>query len=334
MENRPNIRVIGNATEEQKERLVKEIHSNLDKGGGLTEKDLELLKRAEQEKTEKELILIRFADQEISRLMEELGLKPYSIPSDNYHLLSSEFYYKYFGKNNNATAKIPQQGIMFDAGTFRDKPVFFGSVAIHETLHLKSHLSMELNEAEGELAPTPYREGVGIKALQRDGFHGNYHEHFSGLHEAIVAETQKKLFDKMLSLPELAAEKTWLESKDAQTKKAAVAKRKKLPEDTIIWVGESEDEKDWEMISYVTQRQVLNYICEEISKNLPEKYPTPEEVYKEFLKAQFTGHLTSIARIIEGTFGEGSFRILGEMKTTKTSGEECLKKLEDLRSNK
>ncbi len=334
MENGPKIRVIGNADENLKNQLRDEIFQNLQQKGGLNATDLEKLKGLEQEKTERELALIEFADQEVSRLMEEAGLESYSIPSDNYHLLPSDFYQKHFGKNNNATAKIPRQGIMFDADTFRDKPIFFGSVAVHETLHLKSHLSMELNETEGEPEQTPYREGVAIKALQRDGFHGNYHEHFSGLHEAIVAETQKKLFDKMLNLPELATEKTWLESKEAKDKRAAIAKRKKLPEDTIIWVGNNEDEKDWEMISYVTQRQVLNYICEEISKDLPEKYPTPEDVYKEFLKAQFTGHLTSIARIVEGTFGEGSFRILGEMKTTKTSGEEYLKKMKDLRSNK
>lgn len=332
MENGPKIRIIGNADDDTRVQLEQEILKNLNTKGGLNKADLEKLKDFEIEKTEKELVLIHFADQEISHLMKEAGVEPYSVPSDNYRLFSSDLYDKYFSKNSNATARLDKQGVIFNADNFRNKPVYFGSVATHEMVHLKSHLSMELNN-DGAPRATPYREGVSIKALQRDGFNGNYHEHFSGLHEAIVSETQKRLFGKMLNLPELQQEKLWLESKEAQIKKENLANKKGWKEDNIIWVGKNNDE-DWEMLSYMTQREVLSYICNEISNDDQEKYSTPDAVYKEFLKAQFTGHLTTIARIVEKSFGEGSFRILGDMKTTKSSGLEYLKKMKELRAGK
>ncbi|MEP7234205.1 MAG: hypothetical protein ABI778_02805, partial [Ignavibacteriota bacterium] len=41
---------------------------------------------------------------------------------------------------------------------------------------------------------------------------------------------------------------------------------------------------------------------------------TEEDIKKEFLKSHFTGHLIGIGRMVEETFGEGSFRLLGMMK--------------------
>jgi len=54
-------------------------------------------------------------------------------------------------------------------------------------------------------------------------------------------------------------------------------------------------------------------------------------VYKVFLKAHFTGRLLPIGRLIEKTFGEGSFRLLGNMDTDDESGALHLESLEKAR---
>jgi hypothetical protein len=72
--------------------------------------------------------------------------------------------------------------------------------------------------------------------------------------------------------------------------------------------------------SYKEQREVLNYICEEISKSMSEKYANPDAVFKEFLSAHFTGRLLPIAKIIEKVFGKRSFRVLSNMNTDIESG--------------
>jgi len=50
------------------------------------------------------------------------------------------------------------------------------------------------------------------------------------------------------------------------------------------------------------------------------------------LKTHFTGRLLPVARLVEGTFGEGSFRLLGNMTTEKQSGILHLESFKKLRA--
>ena len=77
---------------------------------------------------------------------------------------------------------------------------------------------------------------------------------------------------------------------------------------------------DWESVSYFSQRQVLEYVCGEIQKEFPNQYDNADDVFKEFLKSHFNGRLLPVARLVEKTFGEGSFRLLGNMGTDRKSG--------------
>ncbi len=221
--------------------------------------------------------------------------------------------------------------MLFNASVFRDNPVYFGAVALHETLHLKAHFTLEVEEGEGGgIDITFYREGVGIKALQADGYHGRYHQHFTGLHEAIVAELEKRSLAKIINLPELAREKEWLESAEAGELKHQLAERRGISEDDIIWVGKKGD-KDWETVSYCKTRDVLTYVCTEIQKQFPAQYSRADEVFTEFQTAHFTGQLLPIARLVEATFGAGSFRLLGNMSTDKESAVLHLESLKKAR---
>lgn len=198
--------------------------------------------------------------------MQEAGIEPYDVPLENFHIIPPGLYKKAAG-GGNGTAKtfITEQGIIFNAAYFRDNPVHFGAVVLHELLHLKAHFSMEVQENGDKVNKTPYREGVTVNALQSHGYHGKYHEHFAGLHEGIVAETEKRLFGKLLNCPELAKEKEWLDSNKAKEMRKKLATEKELSEDDIIWIGKKRKD-DWETVSYLQQRNVFNYICEEIQK--------------------------------------------------------------------
>jgi hypothetical protein len=200
-------------------------------------------------------------------------------------------------------------------------------------LHLKAHFSLEVEEEGENVEKTPYREGVSVRALQRHGYHRKYHEHFEGLHEAIVAETEKRLLPKLLNCPALAAEKEWMMSQEAKEMKKKLAEEEGIPEDDIVWVGKK-GKDDWEAVSYLQQRNVLNYVCAEIQKQFPEQFKSPDDVYKVFLNAHFTGKLLPIARLVEKTFGEGSFRLLGNMGTDTKSGVLHLESLKKARGRK
>jgi len=172
---------------------------------------------------------------------------------------------------------------------------------------------------------------VAVRALQRDGYHGKYHLHFAGLHEGIVSETEKRLLPKLLNRPELTKEREWLMSDEAKEMRKKLVEIKEISEDDIIWVGKK-GEDDWEMVTYISQREVLNYMFTEIQKQFPSEYQSVDDVYKIFLNAHFTGQLLPLARLVEKTFGEGSFRLLGNMDTSKQGGVLHFESLKKARS--
>jgi len=75
----------------------------------------------------------------------------------------------------------------------------------------------------------------------------------------------------------------------------------------------SRDGKDGVTISYQPHREVLDFVVDKIQKELPDQYSSKEQVLTEFLKAFFTGQISSLARLVEKTFGPGSFEVLGMM---------------------
>ncbi len=320
MEKFPKIRVIGNANEESKQLAKKEIEQKLlDQLGSLPETTKEDLKKVEYPKSKEEVAMINFANKETSNLMQEAGIEPYNVPIENYHIIPPELYKNKTRNKGTPIASSMNQGILFNAKNVRGNLIHFGTVAVHETLHLKAHLSIEVQEENDTVNKTPYRTGVSIQALQRHGYREKYHEHFAGLHEAIVAETEKKLLTKLLDQPELEKEKEWLNSIKGKELRKKLAEKKGIPENDIVWVDEKK-ENDYEIVSYRQQREVLNYLCAEIQKQFPDQYQSVDGVFKEFLKSHFTGQLLVIARLVEKTFGEGSFRLLGNMGTKNDSG--------------
>src|SRR3990167_1894183 len=334
MKKGPEIRIVGGASAEKKEQTRREVEQAFfNHFESLSPQEREQFEKLEYPKSEKELALINFANEETSRLMQEAGIEPYDVPVDNYHIIPSELYKKVAGDSGNATTVNTKQGILFDALEFRDNPVYFGAAALHESLHLKAHFSMEVQEEGDKVSKTPYREGVTVRALQSYGHHGKYHHHFVGLHEGIVAETEKRLLGKLLDRPELVEEKEWLTSDEAKEMRKKLAEKKEIPEDDIIWVGKK-GENDWEAVSYLRQRDVLNYVCAEIQKQFPDQYQNADDVYKTFLNAHFTGRLLPLARLFEKTFGEGSFRLLGNMNTDRQSGVLHLESLKKARVRK
>lgn len=328
----PEFRIVGSASEEKKQEAKKELEDRFFRQlESLSPEQLEKLKRTEIPKSEKALVAIDFANQETDRLMVELGLEPFDIPNDNIHILPGDFFKKTFDGERGASATTYQryQTIIFDGDYFGDRMLLFGKTVLHEALHFKSHFTLEVSEGGRQ---TPYREGVGIRATQKSFKEKGHHEHFRGLNEAIVATQEKESFSKLLALPIFAEERTWLESEEALSIRRKVSGEDGIAEDDVVWV-DPEDRKggQWFRFGYKRHRQTLKYICSEICKKFRKAYSAPEEVFKEFLKAQFTGQLLGIARLVEATFGEGSFRLLGNMDDSADSAVVHLEHLRKMR---
>jgi hypothetical protein len=333
MKKGPEIRIIGNTSEEKKEQAREKINQALfNHFEILLPDEKELLKKFEYPKSKKEIALINFANEETSQLMREAGIEPYDIPVENIHIIPPELYKKFINSNSEAAAFFTNQGILFDAQHFRDNPVYFGAIILHEMLHLKLHSAIEIQEEDEKIKKTIYRTGVIVYPSQKYIRDEKHHRHFVGLHEAIVAETEKRFLKKLLEHPELAEERGWLISDEAKEIKRKIIEEKKILEDDIIWVGKN-GKNDWRIVSYLEQRNVLNYICAEIQKQFSNRYKSADDVYKVFLNANFTGKLLTLGRLVEKTFGKGSFRLLGNMDINSESGILHLESLKKARTH-
>lgn len=334
MEKGPEFRIVGDASEEKKDEAKEAIELLLfDHQKSLETmfpRAAEQFKKFENKKSEKELALIDFANKETNKLMQEFGLKPYDIPADNYHIIPSELYKKEINRGKAITF-VDSQSVVVDEEYFKGNLLRLGAMFLHETLHLKAHTSMEVEEIDGKIKTTPYRQGLRSISSQKYDDSDKSHIHFKGLEEAIVSAQEKKLFPKLLEFPSLAKENKWLMSDEAKRLKNTVAKNREFPEDEIIWVGKKEEDF-YVSFSFLAQRRVLDYICEEIQKEFPDLYENADDVFKEFLQANFTGRLLPIARLVDGTFGEGSFRVLGNMSNEKESAVLTLETLKKARA--
>ncbi len=311
----------------------------------LSPEEERLIRKFEHPKLEKETAIIQFVNEETNRLMEENGVASYNIPLKNYHLLPLEIIEKIGeGKGSRAAANPMSQRIIIDAGLTRELFIPFGLSTFHETVHLKAFLSIKakIQERDKKIKKRFYRGGVIIDSFKIHKFcrldhlppleRLEYYRYFEGLDEAIVAEMEKRFLKKLLNLPELAKEKEWLMSEEVEKAKKGLMKNG-IPEDEIRWIGKGEEDNYYSFnpFPYLPQRKVLNYLCSEIQKEFPDKYQSSDDVFKEFVKSHFTGRLLSISRLIEKTFGKGSFRILGKMNLDKKISFSTLEVLKQIR---
>ncbi len=77
---------------------------------------------------------------------------------------------------------------------------------------------------------------------------------------------------------------------------------------------------------YQKERQALQLLVKKIAEKHPERFENQEQAFDLFAAAMFNGYLLELARVIEGAFGKGKFRELGEQET----GDDLLKFVESL----
>ncbi len=74
-----------------------------------------------------------------------------------------------------------------------------------------------------------------------------------------------------------------------------------------------EIQKPSSLYSYSKERFILGEFIQELYQNNGDSFESPEEIFKIFSRAMFTGKLLELARLIEKRGGKGSFRKMGEV---------------------
>lgn len=330
---RPEPRVVGRASSKEKKEVKIDI---LDKFGEghfrqLSKEQLEAVRFLEYPKQHHEKAAIRRANEVVNQLMRNAGVQPFDVPERNVHILPQ---HKYDAVIENPTPLAitdhDSQSIVINADrtTFALHRV---SVLLHEIIHLKSHLALEAwKEKGGKLDYGPHRLGLEVHATKKKSVElGGRTVYFKGLDEGIVAEIEKRYW------PRIVESDPYLEEKYAEQlkpknrrRKAKLAKKKNIPEDEIILVTEDDD---LEIFPYLHQRRVLGYLVDSIYEDNKKKFDSRDDVMNLFINSIFNGQLLPIARLVEGSFGEGSFREVGGMDDDSESARRLLVRLRKLR---
>lgn len=150
----PEARVVGNASEEVKKDFQEKYKEYLYDENiiNMSREELEMIKFIECEKRMEEIQLIKAADDELNKIMEELGVKSFNVPQGNVHIFDSELYEE---------KKLRQMGIRGSAGFYNVKERFvgvpsnrrdnlfdFGAVIFHELNHLKGHHTFKVDKID------------------------------------------------------------------------------------------------------------------------------------------------------------------------------------------
>ena len=357
---------VSGATDNEKEDILEDFSKMLvDNRATLVPGQKDLMKRHEYPKSKQELRIINLINKRTNKIIREAGGNPHDIPPDNIYLLPDNLCKLYMGEKTGI-CHFSTQMILLSASQLRNNSQYFASLCFHEMMHLKAPLLLQADrEAIPELvdnelmeektattedlvtAPVSekkkdsvssniLRSGISVFSTLKHDSENKSHNHFIGLHEAIIAYAQSKLNKEILELPILKKEKEFFESEEVQKFIEMEVAKDRSDISEVLSVEPDPGRKGSFIIKwnyYREQRKVLIYVMEEIMAKNQGKFENLDEVYKIFLKAQYNLNLGEIARLVEGVFGRGSFRILGDMGTDPSSGVKCLEAMRSMRAN-
>jgi hypothetical protein len=180
---------------------------------------------------------------------------------------------------------------------------------LHELMHFEGFAAMQPQGARAAgassdaVALVPRRIGFSVF----DAAHSR--RFFRDVDEAIIEMLAARFDERHFGgIPALAS--------DLERRQSVRGRVKRAPGEIAAVFSAQDREGRWETViaewRYKEMRERLNILIGEIhSRNRP-RFASEDEVFALFARAVFTGRLLEVARIVESTFGPGSFRKLGE----------------------
>lgn len=275
----------------------------------------------------------------------QYGLDAVNIPAECVHIFDwsklTEEQTQILKKRFQKTAAFydsERQAILMLLDYENDKKLVFFQTLVHEMFHINSFVSYTRfnNQANGyDIKLTERIKNNEIKEIflkkRRIGFsvcRPEGTDYFNNLNEAITAELTIKFDWKYFSqLPQVAEE--YKRRQDFLDEEIS-ASGTKLDLDEIKRRLASTEEKQqtdgsWTFTfnncPYIKEMKELNKLIDDLLEKNKSEFSSKEEIFNLFVVAAMTGKLLPVARLIEKTYGKGSFRELGE-KTARKKDEE------------
>lgn len=288
-------RVIGKASAAEKEKILLAGRELFD-----DQKFADLLDR-EREKTQEELEMILLANEETNKIRKKYGLNDFDIPPKNIHVIRQEALLK---DETRANLRSVKQAMTIQEQSA--KSVFMEAI-FHEMLHFKSYTAMQTLR-EKELGIDEYRLGLGVNT--RDGRRG----YFLNLNEAVTEELTKKYVKELFdSLPLFKEEMEQTKEIVAQYPEATTEDGEPLFNDDTFYARIEGEKIFTERYTYKKAREILNLLINKLFESNKDKFQNKEEIFEVFASGMMTGNLLPVGRLVDGTFGRGTLRKIGEL---------------------
>lgn len=312
-------RVVGNIPEEEKKEILEAMRERFD------DQLFQELVGKEREKTSEESEIITLANQTTNALRREYGLEDFDIPLGNIHVVKASEW----PKEEEDSAAFYQSRMQAIAIHEQFSRSGFLHEVVHELVHFKSYNAMQVTLTEDPELRELRDYRVGLKVHKRNGENA----YFNNLNEAITENITKELVTNIM------LEHPLFKDEVAQTKKLAtrysnIGDEKGRPlftdnlyhatlldkttwKDAIARVFDKERSRKvaGKEFTYQEQREVLATLATKIFERNKEKFPDANEVMRIFAKGMLTGNILSLGKLIDGTFGKGAFRKIGELDT-------------------
>ncbi len=326
-----NKNIVGGKSEQEKKQAHEKLQQELEENSYKDTKPYEI------EPSKKDRQIIDFAINAVDKIIASYGGTPKSFLPEKIFILKEGAVSEITdGKLREGFHSLLKQRIVVERG---ESDVHFATTVVHELLHLKSFKAAQIIDGEIE----PYRAGITVFDRSAEN------EYFAKIEEAIVSEVTRQFYTNEIcrnSLFKSEVEKTekikvWIK-KDLQLSGMDETKQQRIMEeiffipdadDILEFLNGEVDSDDPEMykIGYVNgafrvlmengdvklseryvERKALYDLLDEIVEKSDGEIKNRKEIFDEFAKANFSGKLLPLARIIENTLGKGSFREIAE----------------------
>jgi hypothetical protein len=281
------------------------------------------LEPQEKEKSLEQKSFIERINHEMRDFLAPYGVHSIEVSPENVHILDrSKFTEEDFKKISEEfntvsgfySARRQGVAIMKD---YEDSKLSFFQTLIHELLHLQGFYSYQKSEPEAaDLTLRKEGESESLN-VRRSGFSIGTRDGkqllFNDLDESVITELAIR-FEKtyMAQWLELTTE---LRARDEFIERMASRDSVSLEEVGKVVARISRDKTsgyNWVSYPYHKERQQFNSLIDELYAKNEGDFESREEVFELFAKATLAGRLLPVARLIEKTFGKGSFRMIGE----------------------
>ena len=302
----------------------------------------------EREKTEEEEKIIVWVNDETNSVLELYGVRPLDIPSRNVHIIPEEQWPKREDFTDSAAFyDFGTQAIFYRDNVWRS---LFAYRLFHEQLHIKSHQAAQYVEADGKKKFEEYRSGLTLTSAKRE----NFSAQFRKVNEAIIEALAVQFWEERIAADErFRAEMEKVERLRAvlREESAALKTANKLSDEEFeaaageicaALPGQGDGEPELVRFAYSAERAALSMLISKLAEHDPARLAEAPakralgadagEIFGLFVKSALSGRMVELGKLIDRTFGAGTFKRLGAISSEKHTKEELLAFVNDLRS--